>query len=73
MGDHRAGVGQGVGRDVSLRHLARRHCAYLRVLDAFQPIWSAKIKNSELSHDDWYVLNPDELRTVLTAWPYPRE
>ncbi|MCP9952328.1 YfbU family protein [Actinomadura madurae] len=49
-----------------------RLATYLRMLEAFQPIWSAKVKDSGLSHDDRYVLNLDELRTVLAAWPYPR-
>lgn len=49
-----------------------RLATYLRMLKTFQPIWSAKVKDSGLSHDGRYVLNLDELRTVLAAWPYSR-
>jgi uncharacterized protein YfbU (UPF0304 family) len=34
-----------------------RLATYLRMLEAFQPIWSAKVKDSGLSHDDRYALN----------------
>ncbi|MFB9834493.1 YfbU family protein [Actinoallomurus acaciae] len=50
-----------------------RLATYLRMLESFQPIWSAKVKDSGLSHDDRYALNLNELHTVLAAWPYPRK
>ncbi len=44
---------------------------YRRMLDAFEPIWEGKISDYSMGRDR-FVLNPDELTKVYSAWPYPR-
>ena len=43
---------------------------YQRMLAAFTPIWKRKITGRGHS---WLHLTADELRTILDAWPYPRD
>jgi hypothetical protein len=44
--------------------------SYLRMLDAYQPIWKAKISGRGLGPDG-LLLSVDELAAVARAWPHP--
>lgn len=46
---------------------------YRRMLDAFGPVWEARIEDNSLPHDERYILSTDDLRKVMDAWPYPRD